>query len=174
MIYIAFEKFDGGREAEHKAGICARDRLFSLFGITDEPKKTESGKPYIDNERYFFSISHSGSVAACALRCKEENYDLPEDIFTIFEDGEGEIGFDIQIIPKPEDLHKMNKIAVRFICTQFYSVEDFARKWTRSEAHGKLHDVALAEVFRADEDGHTFISGEVEFDEERYAFSICY
>ena len=174
MIYIAFEKFEKGRTAEHEAGIAARDRLFSLFNVTDEPKKTESGKPYVDNEKYFFSISHSGCVAACALRCKEENYDLPDDIFMVFEDGEGEIGFDLQLIPAPEELQKMNRIAVRFICSQFYSVEDFARKWTRSEAHGKYHDVPLTEVFRANEDGHTFFSSEIQFDDERYAMSICY
>ncbi len=174
MIYICFRRCADHKDSQHIAGIGARNILFSLFGIETDPFKTESGKPRIGNEKYHFSISHSGCLAVCALRCKEEKYDLPEDVFTIFEDGEGEVGVDIQRIPKSEELQKMNRIAARFICTEFHSVEDFARSWTRKEAYAKYHDIPLTNAFKAEEENNSFFSGEVEIDDIRYAISVCY
>lgn len=174
MIYIAFNKCDKAPASQREAGVVARDRLFSLFGIKAEAKKAENGKPYIDDKRYHFSISHTVSVAVCALRCKEENYDLPEDIFTIFEDGDGEIGIDIEAIPTDSDLERFNRIAKRYFKKSFDSSKDFIYHWTKSEALCKYHGSSLAESFKADFNDKAFFCGEIELDTQKYIISVCY
>ncbi len=174
MIYIAFNKCENTPASQREAGVIARNRLFSFFDIADEVKRTENGKPYIDNGDYCFSISHSECVAVCALRCKAENYDLPEDIFTIFEDGEGEIGIDIQLCPDEENLDRLNKISERYFRKNFSSAKDFIYHWTKTEAFCKHKGSPLAEVFNADLGKNSFFCGEIEFDNEQYIMSVCY
>lgn len=174
MIYIAFNKCDKAPASQKEAGVIARDRIFSLFNITDEVKRTENGKPYIENSDYCFSISHSETLAVCALRCKFENYDLPEDIFTIFEDGEGEVGIDVQISPNETDFDRLNKISQRYFNKEFSSAKDFIYHWTKTEALCKYKGAVLAEEFKADLSENSFFCGELEFDNEKYIMSVCY
>ena len=172
MIYVAFEECENAPTAHHEAGICARDRLFSLFGIEGEIKRTENGKPYIPCSRYHFSISHSDGLAVCALRCKEEKYDLPEDIFTIFENGEGEVGADIQLIPSDDYLQRMNRIAIRYIYTQYDSTEAFTRAWTQKEAYTKLSDIPLIHALKTEITEGIAFSGKITASDKDYFLSI--
>lgn len=172
MIYVAFEECGNTPDARHEAGIRARDRLFSTFGVNSEVKKTENGKPYIPNSPYHFSISHSDELAVCVLRCKEEKYDLAEDIFTIFEDGEGEVGADIQAIPSSDALARMNRIAARYMNTQYGSTEAFARVWTKKEAYTKLRDIPLTHALKAEITEGIIFSGKITVNEKDYYFSV--
>ena len=174
MIYIAFEKCKNTPASQHEAGVSAKNKLFSHFGKNDEVKKNENGKPYIDNPDYHLSISHSGDLAACGLRCKAENYELPDDIFTIFEDSEGEIGIDIQVFPFDNDLERLNKIGTRFFCKTFDTAEDFVYHWTKAEAFCKYNGSVLADSFKADFNNKSFFCGTVEFNSAKYIMSVCY
>ncbi|MBR4071199.1 MAG: hypothetical protein IKK26_01415 [Clostridia bacterium] len=174
MIYIAFEKCENTPASQHEAGVSARNKLFSQFGINDIVKKNENGKPYIDNSDYHFSVSHSGNMAVCALRCKEEKYDLPDEIFTIFEDSEGEIGIDIQDFPSVNDLEKLNRISVRYFDKTFDEADDFIYHWTKTEAYCKYIGSALADVFKAETSDKSFFCGTIEFHNVKYIMSVCY
>ncbi len=174
MIYIAFMKCENTPASQHEAGVALRDRLFSFFGIIDEVKRTENGKPYVDDPRYHFSISHTNEIAVCAMRCHEENYNLPEDVFTVFEDGEGEIGIDIQAFPSDNELERLNKIAARFFDKTFDTAEDFVYHWTKAEAFCKNNGSVLADAFKADFNNKSFFCCTIEFDSAKYIMSVCY
>ncbi len=174
MIYIAFEKCENTPASQHEAGVIARDRLFSLFHIIADVKTNENGKPFIDDNSYHFSISHSGTIACCALRCKEENYGLPEDIFTVFENCEGDVGIDIQQVPLPSELERMNRIAARYFGGTYDTTECFARAWTRKEALCKYEGTVLVKALKMDESEHSFFTGTMEINGDKYAISVCY
>jgi len=174
MIYIAFEKCKNTPASQHEAGVSARNKLFSHFGIRAEVKKTENGKPYIDDQSIHFSVSHSECFAVCALRCKTENYDLPDDIFTLFEDGEGDIGVDLQKLPDEERLDRLNKIALRYFGKAFETAFDFTLEWTKKEAFCKYMGSSLADAFKEDDSAREFFSGVVELNNEKYVMAICY
>lgn len=173
MIYVAFEKCGRHRLSQHESGIAARDKLFSLFGIEEEVQISESGKPYVEKDGVSFSVSHTDGLAACALRVKDENYDLPDEIFTVFENGEGEVGIDIEVIPPDADLQKYNRIAARFFGTEFASAEEFLARWTKTEAAAKADGKPLATVFKAGPQKE-FFTGRLELDGKNYIFTIAY
>ncbi len=174
MIYIAFKKCENTPASQHEAGVMLTKEFFSLFDIADEIKKTDNGKPYIDDSRYHISISHTNGIAVCALRCKEEKYDFPDDVFTIFENGEGEIGIDIESFPTDDSLDRFNRIAMRYFGRTFDSAKDFICHWTKSEAFCKYNGSVLTEAFKNDDSERKFFCGTVEFDNKKYLISVCY
>lgn len=145
MIYVAFEECTHELKSQRKAANKAKRLLLSAFGLSpDDITLTENGKPQIRDSRYHISVSHSAEVAVCALRCKEQRYDLPENVFTIFEDEDGDVGIDIEYISPEKELERLNRISMRFMRRKFSSVEKLIERWTLCEAYTKLHDVPLA------------------------------
>ena len=173
MIYVAIEKCECDRNSQHKAGIAARERLFSFFGITGEIKTADRGKPYVDGNNTYFSISHSGNIAVCALRVSKENYGLADDIITVFENGEGEVGIDIELLPDSPDMAKYNRIANRFFGLEFSSAESFLCHWTKTEATAKAKGSPLATEFRSTKEKEYF-TGRLQLEDESYIFTIAY
>ena len=107
--------FPGINEILSAAG---QDREFNYyFG--------KNGKPYLENENLFFSLSHSGSYVLCAV-------------------SESEIGADIQEWKgiQPEKIaerffHEQEKSAIRTLPRERQAA-CFYHMWTRKEAYGKL------------------------------------
>lgn len=128
------------RDEEHECGIRLLYELLSKhFGI-ESPiiKKSENGKPYIDNEGVFFNISHSHGTVICVV-------------------SDAEIGVDIECInDRTED--EFSKVANRFFTSPEIDFireseslsEAFCRVWTRKEAYAKLKDLPLSRVFSHD------------------------
>lgn len=70
---------------------------------------TKHGKPYVNNNPFYFSLSHSYNYAVCAIS------DSP-------------VGVDIE-----KNKHMSNKIAAKY----FYGNNDI-KEWTKRESRGKL------------------------------------
>jgi len=106
--------------------------------------RTENGKPYVDEEGVFFSVSHSGSIFACAL----SSFD---------------IGLDIQ----DREPRSPEKISERYF-TQEERKHPFRRIWTRKEALIKYMGVTLKDVIASetvlDREDVRFIDLEMEDD----------
>ena len=172
MIYIAIESCKSDPASQKVAAKKAKKILFSRLGIECDIAKSENGKPLLSDERYHISFSHSGNVAICALRCREECYDLPDNVFTIFEDGEGDIGADIELIPPEKDLERLNRISMRFMKRKFITVTELIKRWTLCESYTKLHDVPLAESFKAHITDTLAFSGIVSVGDEDYYLTV--
>ncbi|MBQ7836956.1 MAG: hypothetical protein IJ389_06835 [Clostridia bacterium] len=172
MIYIAFEKCEDNITSQKKAAKKAKKLLFSHFDINCETVLSENGKPQLDDNRYHISSSHSGNVAVFALRCKEEKYDLPENVFTVFENGEGDIGIDVELIPDNRQLDRLNRISVRFMKRKFANVTELIKKWTLCEAYTKLCDIPLADSFKAHITATPAYCGTVSFDDKEYYLTV--
>ena len=174
MIYFTFEKCESTTSARHEAGIRARNRLFSLFGIDEsDAAKTESGKPYLKSGAAGFSISHCDNMALCALKCDRQIYDLPESVTVIFESGNGIlIGCDIECESKEYEKDKIERISNRFLGYTAKDKDEFLRGWTRGEAYGKYtgEGVRAAKNIPPERTLYTFTA---EIENVRYIFSIC-
>lgn len=120
MIRIFFRRCGGSYPEQHAAAyglLCTAASLsgYDLTGL--EIKKTPSGKPFFADRNgieadIHFSISHSGSIAACAI-------------------GNVPCGIDVETKPIPERVMK------RFFpdCTD---KDEAIILWTRRESAGKL------------------------------------
>lgn len=80
------------RLAAYTTLLCSLKKFFSIEQI--EIEKNKNGKPYLDKENVFFSISHSDNLAVIALS------------------DEGEIGVDAQSFV---DENKANRLEKRFL-----------------------------------------------------------
>lgn len=84
-------------------------------------KKTEKGKPYLEDSDIHFSISHSGLLWVMLV-------------------GEGECGIDIQVM----NAAAWKNISKRYFSlneqnyTEKYGIEGFFRVWVHRESYGKL------------------------------------
>lgn len=120
MIRIFFRRCGGSYPEQHAAAyglLCTAASLsgYDLTGL--ELKKTPSGKPYFADSNgkeadFYFSLSHSGNIAACAI-------------------GNTPCGIDVETKPIPERVMK------RFFpdCTD---KNEALTLWTRRESAGKL------------------------------------
>ncbi len=79
----------------------------------DNIKRTEKGKPYIEND-VCFSVSHSDNVLVCAI-------------------GKENLGIDIEKIRDTDCL----KISKRFLNKELRTKEDFFKEWVRAESYVK-------------------------------------
>ena len=101
--------------------------ILACEGITSPViHRTENGKPYVEEEDVFFSVSHSGALFACAV-------------------SDFNIGLDIQI-RDPKDPLKISK--------RYFTPEEcrfpFRRIWTRKEALIKYRGVTLKDVLNTE------------------------
>ena len=128
------------RRAEHRCGIeLLYELLWKHFKIKEPViKKSEGGKPYIDENGVFFNISHSNGVIACVV-------------------SDNEVGIDIELIDSKQK-NEFLTIAERFFTPSEIDFvreaenvnEAFYRVWTRKEAFAKLNDIPLSKVFSHD------------------------
>ena len=174
MIYLCFEKCEKTSESRHLAGIRARDRLFDVFGIgRDTVYTSDTGKPLCRDERFAFSVSHSGDIAVCALKCDIEQYDIPDDIFVIFEAiPSSSIGVDIEEISDSLSVDKMMRVSARFLESEISDKDEFLRAWTRGEAYGKFTGNGITDAKKISID-RVFYSFEIEVFEKKYYLSVC-
>lgn len=157
MIYTEFsdvfyENTKEKHENEHICGmrLCTK-MLKKYFNITEPViKRTENGKPYIDAENVFFSISHTKNRVYCAVSDKN-------------------IGIDAEYITERDD-KKIRSFAKRFFVENEikelekddFSVTSFLSVWTKKEACLKLCGVTLAQIAKIDSTAsnvHTYIDG---------------
>lgn len=98
--------------------------LFELFGFAPNISRTENGKPYIEGNPLFFSISHSGEHGVIAISNKPVGVDL--EIFK----GKDRLSF-ISRFCEQEQL-------------EIASEKDFLFHWTAREAFIKMRGSTLA------------------------------
>jgi 4'-phosphopantetheinyl transferase len=133
------KKVDGYRFQKDKmlslgAGVLLQ-KAFRDAGITGARlTATPTGKPYLENyEKYFFSLSHSGSKVLCAIA------EIP-------------IGCDIEEM-KPQSFKLMNRIFTpeeRNLFTDKSPDEQlklFYTLWTGKESYLKMTGEGIAEIF---------------------------
>ena len=152
------------RELSITAGLLLRYCLLKERIDDEKVSYSEHGKPFLKDDKLFFSLSHSGEYAACATSKKP-------------------IGIDIQ---KYVDIKE--RTAARF-CTasELEYVKSCAepdiekiKLWTLKESYLKASGCSTAEAFAAEFDiGGDFIRGpegyifEIKDDIEGYIIAVC-
>ncbi len=164
--------------------------LFCACGIKDAQqklKKSENGKPFIDNA--VFSISHSKNALAVAVVCDKSDFDV--DFATVIKtdvkSDVSSLGVDIESIGD-KDLVRCKKIA----SAKFFDEEnemltkssdkDFVRNfcalWTKKESYSKFTGVGLKDAlsFNCAQPCSTaeIYTDFVTVGEDEYALSVCY
>ncbi len=131
------------RRDKAEAYLCAEDRYLSAgagylleraltaYGIKDGDREVVyggCGKPRLKSGKLFFNLSHSGSVAVCAL-------------------SESEVGVDVQKI-QPRTRELMRKVATEAEYAQILNADDadewFCRLWTAKESVMKFYGKGLS------------------------------
>ena len=108
----------------HNEAYLLLDKMLGDISITDyEIKKTELGKPYIENNPIYFSIAHTDGLVCCVVADKE-------------------CGIDCEGLMQRDKIKEMtsryfvgDEVATMERCD--YSYEEFLRIWTCKEAIGK-------------------------------------
>ncbi len=113
--------------------------LLSVLGYKPEIKRTAAGKPFIEGNPLFFSITHSGKRGAIVISDKPAGVDLE-----LFKNNPHEI------------------IKNSFAEKEQYEItceSDFLKHWTVREAFVKMHGKTLAETLKSME----YIGGKLYF-----------
>jgi len=103
--------------------------LTNLTGEKPVILRTENGKPYIEGNPVFFSVTHSGTRLFIAT------YEKP-------------VGIDLELYKSarhPFTLSRFRKEEQDEICGE----RDFLVHWTAREAFVKMHGLTLAETFKS-------------------------
>ena len=139
-----------------------RKILSDQYGISvTEIKRTKNGKPYIENDRVFFSISHSHELLTIAL-------------------SENPVGIDIEKISERKAYHALYNRLTEEEKREIQSTENFFRLWTKKESFIKLNGLTLSAYpdisiqnntlyFQNKQQSVFFSSGTI----GRYVFSLC-
>ncbi|MBR3593099.1 MAG: 4'-phosphopantetheinyl transferase superfamily protein [Clostridia bacterium] len=150
MLYIAYCECENTATDRHNKAYDLLNQMLLAAGINGPVKKAPSGKPYIEDDKAFISLSHSGSAVCCALSC-DEKIDLSflPDII-IREDKKSHVGVDIEKIVPNRD---MKKIADRFFTADEQEIAKtdithFYRVYTRKESMAKATGRGIAELRR--------------------------
>lgn len=124
------------------------DKLNSLLSrhipAPFEILRTENGKPYIENNPVFFSISHSGEKGLIAIS------DRP-------------VGVDIEVEKSRSYLHVLSRFSERER-EEISTERDFLLHWTAREAFIKMKGATLAQYFGKLEyfGGKIYLDGKVQ------------
>lgn len=89
--------------------------------------KTEGGKPYVEGNPFYISLSHSAGITVAAVS------DTP-------------CGIDIEYMKERD----YQKIAKRFFQTMPAGLNEFYRLWTAKEAYKKMSDIPLVDALKTD------------------------
>lgn len=174
-------------ESQHEAGVRLRDgMLFHFCGIASPSVTVDAGgKPRLaDRPDIHFSLSHSGSVAVCALSFPGTA--AGEDACVISDSPDAPaVGADVERIDDPVNAPRLRRLAERFFppreAERLRDVPDrlypaaFAGAWTALESfvkrtgegfrHGFSH-IDLSSVHR--------ITDTLEIDGETYVITVVY
>ena len=124
-------------EILHSSAYDLLDEKLNEIGISGyEIKKTDLGKPYIENSDIHFSISHTDGLVCCVISDKECGIDCEK------------------LLPRD----KIKEMAERFFVDSEidllencgYSYEEFLRLWTCKEAIGKRLGCGLMKALKID------------------------
>ncbi len=121
---------------------------FTKRALSDELKgpvlilRTPEGKPYIEGNGIYFSLSHSGKKGVVVL-------------------SEKPVGVDLEYIKKRDYPATMSRFPAREQ-KEITSREEFIRHWTAKEAFIKMHGYTLASALRFTEyfGGNIYFRGE--------------
>ena len=143
-------RFDSDKLLSLAAGLLIR------WAVGDRPiLLSENGKPYVEGGDVFFSVSHSGKLAAIAVDSER-------------------VGLDAEKLPERDFVKIANRYFLPNELSSVTGAREFARIWTRKEAYLKLTGEGLSGDLRAVDTMSTELSGRlVTFDPEGYALSVC-
>ena len=119
------------------------ERLLSEeLGHSVEIAKTPEGKPYVEGNEIYFSLSHSGKKGVVALN------DSP-------------VGVDLEYFGERDYPTVLSRYTERER-QEIFTAEDFIRHWTAKEAFIKMHGYTLASAFKHTEyfGGQIYFKGE--------------
>ena len=142
-------------ELLHKEAYSLLDTVLKSVGVFDYTiKKTELGKPYLENSDVHFSIAHTDGLVCCVVADKE-------------------CGIDCEKIT-PRD--RIKELAERFFVDNEiallkkndYSNTEFLRIWTCKEALGKRLGTGLSKSLKIDSTKESFST----FIEKGYIITI--
>ena len=160
MIVLGHIFFDKN-EDPHTAGAALRDRmLLQLCGISEpEIRIASGGKPYLaGRDDVFFSVSHSGTLAVCALSFPGI---ADADGFEVLcEDSAApEIGADAEIVRDASHAPRLRRLAARFfspdVAARLENLPDaavpraFCFHWTACESAVKMTGEGFGRGFSA-------------------------
>ena len=117
MIKIHFTGKDGLHELTERL-------LYEELGYPATVLRTPEGKPYIEGNEIYFSLSHSGKKGVVALN------DSP-------------VGVDLEYLGEREYPAVLSRFSERER-QEIFTIDDFIRHWTAKEAFIKMHGYTLA------------------------------
>lgn len=129
----------------HAETVHARlnEKLAQSLGYAPQISATAAGKPYIEGNPVYFSLSHSGTRGMFAL-------------------SDGPVGVDLEILKKRERTGVLNRFGERERA-EIACERDFLKHWTAREAYVKLFGLEIAKMWRRLE----FFGGELFFDGQK-------
>ncbi len=103
--------------------------LLESLGVLPQIKRTENGKPYLEGDPLFFSISHSGTKAVIAL-------------------SQFPVGVDLELYKNKMHTPITNRFSDREQC-EILCEKDFLIHWTVREAYIKMLGGTLSENLKS-------------------------
>lgn len=174
-------------ESQHEAGIRLRDDMLCRFCGIDNPAVATlpGGKPcLVDRADISFSLSHSASVAICALSFPGTG---EAGEATVLYDGTDapEVGVDVEIVKDEGHASRLRRLADRYFpaeavgrlrdipdgdyplafCRTWTALESFVKRTGEGFRHGFSH-IDLSSVRR--------ITREMEMDGQTYVVSVTF
>lgn len=199
MIFIEFAPCGKSRAEQHAASADLAEKMILKYtGFRcryADAERTDRGKPYFKDLRGVdFSVSHSGSVAMCAVSVQEAKDPLGALPFcaeinirnAYFIDTVPEflrVGADIE--RRSENTERLSKISKRYftpseneyINSTEFSSERFFEIWTKKESLGKMLGTGLSEVLykkgTADVTDARYQTFRIKTDDE-YVGAVCF
>ncbi len=131
------------------------DVLTKLTGAPQTILRTAGGKPYIDGNPLFFSVSHSGDRGVFAISDKP-------------------VGIDLQLYSKREYAVVKKRLCEREK-SEILTARDFTCHWTAREAFVKMRGLSVFKTFK----NVAYYGGNIYFDGKKQpcgikTFNFCY
>jgi phosphopantetheinyl transferase len=150
MLYIAYAECENTAADRHNTAHNLLNSMLSSAGINARVEKAYGGKPYIEGDKAFVSLSHSESAVCCALSCEEKISSPAFENLITREDEKAPVGVDLEKIVPDRDFEK---IARGFFSNdeQSYAEGDvnrFYHVYTRKESLSKATGGGIAELRR--------------------------
>ena len=192
MILVALKSCQNDYETLHKtAHKLGEDMLSCVIDTAVKVSKLEGGRPVTDNEQIDISFSHTFSLSACAVSCRNTvkelnalNYDYLKE-YNIATD---KIGIDVELIDTSKKKENIQKIAERYFLPNELSFlnsskdekecyQNFFMLWTKKESICKMTGEGLSGFSKSDalhSQEYKTESEILEIDGVKYYLSICF